>query len=139
MSPSKTACSCRRMLVLQDNCLQEKAFLYCRKVHFFTGKCIVQEENPSWCGLVWDIKSHEGQLFLEEACNYELEMPKCMLVLWGIFAGSKNGLEVSQGNLPFDLSGIVSCDAAAIRIRIRIMRCQRPAKRQKHKHCETQP
>ena len=26
----------------------------------------------------------------------------------------------------------------AIRIRIRIVRCQRPAKRQKHKHCETQ-
>ena len=37
-----------------------------------------------------------------------------------------------------DLSGIVSCDAAAIRIRIRIVRCQLPAKRQKHKHCETQ-
>ena len=36
------------------------------------------------------------------------------------------------------LSGIVSCDAAAIQIRIRIARCQRPAKRQKHKHCETQ-
>ena len=36
------------------------------------------------------------------------------------------------------LSGIVSCDAAAIRIRTRIVRCQRPAKRQKHKHCETQ-
>ena len=37
-----------------------------------------------------------------------------------------------------DLSGIVSCDAAAIRIRIRIVRCQRPAKRQKHKYCEIQ-
>ena len=37
------------------------------------------------------------------------------------------------------ISGIVSCDAAAIRIRIRIVRCQRPAKRQKHKHGETQP
>ena len=36
------------------------------------------------------------------------------------------------------LSGIVSRDAAAIRIRIRIVRCQRPAKRQKHKRCETQ-
>ena len=36
------------------------------------------------------------------------------------------------------LSGIVSCDAGAIWIRIRIVRCQRPAKRQKHKHCETQ-
>ena len=36
------------------------------------------------------------------------------------------------------LSGIVSCDAAAIRIRIRIVRCQRLAKRQKHKPCETQ-
>ena len=36
------------------------------------------------------------------------------------------------------LSGNVSCDAAAIRIRIRIVRCQRPAKRQKHKPCETQ-
>ena len=36
------------------------------------------------------------------------------------------------------LSGIVSCDAAAIRIRIRIVRCQRPAKRQKHIPCETQ-
>ena len=39
---------------------------------------------------------------------------------------------------PQQLSGIVSCDAAAIRIRIRIARCQRPAKRQKHKPCETQ-
>ena len=38
----------------------------------------------------------------------------------------------------FGLSGIVSCDAAAVRIRIRIVRCQLPAKRQKHKHCETQ-
>ena len=28
------------------------------------------------------------------------------------------------------LSGIVSCDAAAIRIQIRVVRCQRPAKRQ---------
>ena len=37
-----------------------------------------------------------------------------------------------------ELSVIVSCDAAAIRIRIRIVRCQRPAKRQKHKYCETQ-
>ena len=37
-----------------------------------------------------------------------------------------------------NLSGIVSRDAAAIRIRIRIVRCQRPAKRQKHKRCETQ-
>ena len=36
------------------------------------------------------------------------------------------------------LSGIVSCDAAAIRIRIRTVRCQRPAKRQKHIPCETQ-
>ena len=36
------------------------------------------------------------------------------------------------------LSGIVSCDAAAIRIRIWIVRCQRPAKRHKHKPCETQ-
>ena len=36
------------------------------------------------------------------------------------------------------LSGIVSCDAAAIRIWIRIVRCQPPTKRQKHKHCETQ-
>ena len=32
-----------------------------------------------------------------------------------------------------ELGGIVSCDSAAIRI----MRCQRPAKRQKHKPCET--
>ena len=30
-------------------------------------------------------------------------------------------------------SGIVSCDAAVIRIRIRIVRCQRPAKRQSEK------
>ena len=37
-----------------------------------------------------------------------------------------------------ELSGIVSCDAAAIRIRIRIVRCQRPAKRRKCKLCETQ-
>ena len=37
-----------------------------------------------------------------------------------------------------NLSGIVSCDATAIRIRIRIVRCQRPAKRQKHKPCQTQ-
>ena len=36
------------------------------------------------------------------------------------------------------LSDIVSCDAAAVRIRIRIVRCQRPTKRQKHKPCETQ-
>ena len=36
--------------------------------------------------------------------------------------------------------GIVLCDSAAVRIRIRIVRCQRPAKvakRQKHKPCET--
>ena len=37
---------------------------------------------------------------------------------------------------PLPLGGIVSCDAAAIRIRIRIVRCQRPAKHQKP--CETQ-
>ena len=36
------------------------------------------------------------------------------------------------------LSGIVSCDAAATRIRIRIVRYQQPAKRQKHKPCQTQ-
>ena len=36
------------------------------------------------------------------------------------------------------LSGIVSCDSAAIRIRIRIARCQRAVKRQKHKSCKTQ-
>ena len=36
------------------------------------------------------------------------------------------------------LSGIVSCDAAAIRIRIRIVRYQRPAKHPKHKPCEAQ-
>ena len=35
------------------------------------------------------------------------------------------------------LSGIVLCDLVAIRTRIRIVRCQRPAKRQKHKPCET--
>ena len=36
-----------------------------------------------------------------------------------------------------ELSGIVSCDSAAIRIRIRIVRCERPAKRQKHRPWET--
>ena len=36
------------------------------------------------------------------------------------------------------LNGIVSCDSVAVQIRIRIVRCQRPAKRQKHKPCETQ-
>ena len=38
------------------------------------------------------------------------------------------------------VSGIVSdvsCNSAAIRIRIRIVRCERPAKRQKHKPCKT--
>ena len=35
------------------------------------------------------------------------------------------------------LSGIVSRDSDAIRIRIRIVRCQRPAKRHKHNPCET--
>ena len=40
--------------------------------------------------------------------------------------------------MSWQLSGIVSCDSDAIRIRIRIVRCQRPAKRQKHKPCETQ-
>ena len=35
------------------------------------------------------------------------------------------------------LSGIASCDLVAIRIWIRIVRCERPAKRQKHKPCET--
>ena len=36
-------------------------------------------------------------------------------------------------------SGLVSCDSAAIRIRIRAVRCQLelPAKRQRHKPCET--
>ena len=36
------------------------------------------------------------------------------------------------------LSGLASCDAGATRIRIRIVRRERPAKRQKHKPCETQ-
>ena len=35
------------------------------------------------------------------------------------------------------LSGIASRDSAAIRIRIWIVRCEQPAKRQKHKLCET--
>ena len=49
------------------------------------------------------------------------------------------GVKIYPDKLPCALlSGIVSCDAAAIRIRIRIVRCQRPAKRQKHKRCETQ-
>ena len=36
-----------------------------------------------------------------------------------------------------NLSGIVSCDSVAIRLRIRIVRCEWPAKRQKHKPCES--
>ena len=35
-----------------------------------------------------------------------------------------------KGGFDPKLSGIVSCDSAAIRIRIRIVRCQLPAKRQ---------
>ena len=36
-----------------------------------------------------------------------------------------------------DLGDFVSCNSAAIRVQIRIVRCERPAKRQKHKPCET--
>ena len=35
------------------------------------------------------------------------------------------------------IRGFVSCDSAATWMRIRIVRCQRPVKRQKHKPCET--
>ena len=58
-----------------------------------------------------------------------------------------SGYSYPLGSFPFckvifgdppKLSGIVSCDSAAMRIRIRIVRCQQPAKRQKHKPCETQ-
>ena len=38
---------------------------------------------------------------------------------------------------PDRLSGITSCDSAAIRKQIRIVPCERPAKRQKPKPCET--
>ena len=42
-----------------------------------------------------------------------------------------------KGFCASELSGVVLCDAAAIRIRIRIVRFQQPAKRQKHRPCET--
>ena len=59
------------------------------------------------------------------------------------YLGSRAGLGAMVGlaskvSCSTHLSGIVSCDAAAIRIWIRIVRCQRPAKRQKDKPCETQ-
>ena len=41
-----------------------------------------------------------------------------------------------KGSVP-ELIGIISCDSAAIRIWIRIARCEWPAKRPKHKPCET--
>ena len=46
---------------------------------------------------------------------------------WRVLRGSVTGTE---------LSGYVSRDAAAIRIWIQIVRCGRPAKRQKPKPCE---
>ena len=55
----------------------------------------------------------------------------------GIWLQAAVGSRPTSGCAQKFLSGIVSCDAAAIRIRIRIVRCQRPAKRQKHKPCET--
>ena len=56
---------------------------------------------------------------------------RCAIVQWG--APTRWRSIQSLG-----LSGIVSCDSAAIRVRIWIVRCQWPAKRQKHKPCETQ-
>ena len=38
-----------------------------------------------------------------------------------------------------ELSGIVSCDSAASRIRLRIVQCEWPAKRQKPKPCKAKP
>ena len=52
--------------------------------------------------------------------------------------GSTDVLKASWVDPACAVSGIVLCDAAASRIRIRIARCQRPAKCQKHKPCETQ-
>ena len=50
-----------------------------------------------------------------------------------ILGGTVSG---TNRNRPWDKRD-VSCDSAAIRIRIRIARRERPTKRQKHKPCET--
>ena len=42
-----------------------------------------------------------------------------------------------NGGYAPEISDIASCDSAAVRIRIRIVRCEWPAKCQKHKPWET--
>ena len=70
----------------------------------------------------------------------QLRFQRCAWRTWRLFrlCGFPEHKNAGKYEYIGMLSGIVSCDAAAIRIRIRIVRCQRPAKRQKHKHCETQ-
>ena len=49
----------------------------------------------------------------------------------------KKSQKKSSPQLSRPQEGNVSCDLVAVRIRIRIVRCEQPAKRQKHKPCET--
>ena len=72
----------------------------------------------------WLFPFQKNAFFLQEK-----PMPTNFLVLgWGILVFGGWGL-----------SGIVSCDAAAILIQIRIVRCQRPAKHQKQNPAKQRP